>query len=147
MSVEVPNLLGIGYLAPQYTCNRGNVSVPVRWSGIPQGTAELALFVVSFQPAHGKLIFDWAVAGLGPMLHSIPAGQLPARAVVGRNSFGEDGYSICPSKGTTESYAVRVVALPRNLPERQGFDALALYRQAERSSAATSFAGVKYKRP
>ncbi len=146
ISVTVPQLLPSGYLAPRYTCDGGDISPAVSWSGIPSGTDELALFVVSFQPVSGKLFFDWALAGLPAGSHGIQAGHLPTGVMVGRNSAGQDGYTICPPKGKTESYAVRVVALPHAVRLRPGFDALALYRQAERSSAATSFAAVTYTR-
>jgi phosphatidylethanolamine-binding protein (PEBP) family uncharacterized protein len=146
ISVTVPHLLPGGYLASRYTCDGGDASPAVRWSGIPSGTGELVLFVVSFQPVNGKLFFDWALAGLPPASRGIPAGRLPTGAVVGRNSAGQDRYTICPPKGRTENYAVRVVALPHGLRLRPGFDALALYRQAERSSDATSFAAVTYTR-
>jgi phosphatidylethanolamine-binding protein (PEBP) family uncharacterized protein len=147
IDVTVPDLLRGGFMAARHTCDRGDVSLPVRWSGVPHGTAELALFAISFQPVHGRLFFDWAVAGLSPKLREVAAGRLPRDAVVGRNSFGHDGYSICPPSGTRESYAVRVIALPHKLAAQPGFDALTLYRNAERSAKVVGLAGVTYKRP
>jgi phosphatidylethanolamine-binding protein (PEBP) family uncharacterized protein len=119
----------------------------VRWSGVPRDTRELAVFVLNFQPVGGKLFFGWAVAGLNPTSHGISAGTLPPKAVVGRNSFGRVGYSICPPKGKREGYAVKVVALPHKINAKSGFDALAYYRQAERSAKVVGFAGATYLRP
>lgn len=53
------------------------MSLPVRWSGVPRGTVELAIFVLNLQRVHGRLFFDWALAGLSPALHGISAGTLP----------------------------------------------------------------------
>jgi len=147
IGVTVPDLLRGGFIAALHTCDRGDVSLPVRWSGVPHGTAELALFLLSFQPTHGKLFFDWAVAGINPKLHGLTAGRLPPGAVVGRSSFGRSDYSICPPRGTRESYAVKVIALQRKIQARPGFSALTLYRDAGRSANMVGFAGVAYKRP
>ena len=103
------------------------------------------MFVVALQPVNKKLVFDWAVAGLNPTSGGFSAGTLPPGAVVGRNSFGKVGYSICPPKGSGEEhYVVRVVALPRSLAAKPGFDAEALYQEAERSAKFVGLAGGVY---
>jgi phosphatidylethanolamine-binding protein (PEBP) family uncharacterized protein len=115
----------------RYTCDGADVSLPVRWSGAPPGTAEVAIFVVNLQPVHGRLFFDWAVAALGPTLRAIPPGRLPSGAVLGRNSFGKAGYSICPPRGTREEhFIVRVFALAHPLAAKTGFDAETLFHEA-----------------
>jgi hypothetical protein len=118
----------------------------LRWSGLPHGTGELALFILNFQPVHGRFFFDWAVAGLSPKLHGLAAGELPPGAVAGRNGFGRDGYSICPPKGGHETYAVKVIALPRKIPAQTGVDALTLYRDADSSATVLGLASVAYRR-
>ncbi len=146
IGVSVPGLLRNSILPTQYTCDGQDISPPVHWTGVPHGTVELALFAISFRPVNGELSFGWAVAGLSPALHGLAAGKLPAGAVVGRNSSGQDGYSICPPKGRLETYAVKLIALPHAIPAQSGFDALTLYRDAERSAKVVGFAGVKYER-
>jgi len=47
---------------------------------------------------------------------------LPKRAVVGTNSFGERGYSICPPPGSAETYIFALFALPKALDPQKGFD-------------------------
>jgi phosphatidylethanolamine-binding protein (PEBP) family uncharacterized protein len=122
--------------------------LPVRWSGIPTGTAELAVFVLNLQPVHGHLFFDWAVAGLRPTSHGISAATLPPGAVVGRNSFGNVGYSICPAKNIhEEQFIVRLVALRRLVSARPGVGAEALYQEAFRSAKAAGGTGGIYSRP
>jgi phosphatidylethanolamine-binding protein (PEBP) family uncharacterized protein len=147
IGVTVPGLLAGDTLRGLYTCDGRDISPPVRWTGIPRSTAELALFVIDFQPVHGRFFLGWAVAGLSPSSHGIAAGALPSGAAVGRNSFGEAGYSICPPRGRRESYAVKVIALSHRIGVKPGFDAMVLYRQAVQTAKVVGFAGVSYARP
>jgi phosphatidylethanolamine-binding protein (PEBP) family uncharacterized protein len=129
------------------TCDGANVWLPLTWSKIPPGTAELALFIINFKPVNEAVFVDWAVAGLSPSSNGIPAGTLPPGAIVGRNGFGRVGYSICPSKGTSEIYIVRLVALSRPLHPHPGFDAKALYLEAARAAKAIGLGGAgRYSR-
>lgn len=120
-----------GTIARQYTCGGSNSSPVLRWSGVPAGTKEMVLFVMSLVPVSNKLFFDWAVAGLDPHLGGIPAGQLPPGAIVGRNSYGQTAYSICPAGGKRESYVFAVYALPEHLSVNPGFDPATLRQQAK----------------
>lgn len=134
IEVTVPVLLKHPLLGipERYTCNGTGTSLPVRWSGVPSGTAELALFIINITPVDGKLYVDWAVAGLKPTANGIVAGRLPAGAVVGRNSLGNTSYTICPPKGKRETYIVKILALPRPLDAQPGFNASTLYLEAQK---------------
>jgi phosphatidylethanolamine-binding protein (PEBP) family uncharacterized protein len=129
-------------LAMRNTCDGANVWLPFAWSGVPDGTAELVLFIVDLRPFNEAVFVDWAVAGLSPASKGISAGALPAGAVVGRNGFGRIGYSICPPKGRSEAYIARLVALSHPLHPRPGFDAKALYLEAARAAKAVGLAGA-----
>jgi hypothetical protein len=149
MGVSVPALLPGYHIPKRYTCDGADVSLPVQWSAVPHGTVELALFIINFQPVHGHFFFDWAVTGLKPTSQGISAGSLPSGAVVGRNSFGKVGYSICPVKGRRRptSYAVKVLALPYRLPAEPGFEANRLYLEVERlTRKGVGFAAGEYQR-
>jgi phosphatidylethanolamine-binding protein (PEBP) family uncharacterized protein len=113
-------------LDAQYTCAGANHSPPLHWSGVPSGTQELVLFVISTVPVDGKLYFDWAVAGLNPSLKGLSAATLPSGAVQG----GQSGYTICPGSGKSESYVFLLYALPKKLSPAQNFDPAALRQQA-----------------
>jgi phosphatidylethanolamine-binding protein (PEBP) family uncharacterized protein len=147
IETSIPGLLAENRIPTRYTCDGADVSLPVRWSAIPPGTAELAMFVASLQPVHGSEFFNWAVTDLKPTSHGISAGALPPGAVVGRNSFGKVGYSICPARGTHEDYLVRVIALPHPLAAQPGFNAHTLFLDAERISKVVGLTGGKYERP
>jgi phosphatidylethanolamine-binding protein (PEBP) family uncharacterized protein len=146
IGVTVPGLLARYAVPTRYTCDGSDMSLPVQWSHIPPNTAEIALFVVAFEPINGKFLLSWAVTGLSPKLHDLSAGELPSGAIVGRNSFGKEGYSICPERGKREAYVVKIIALPRRLNVAAGFDADVVYREAERMAKYVGLATVNYKR-
>lgn len=132
-------------LPATYTCDGKGLSPALRWQGVPQGTAELALFTMNIQPVQEKLFFDWAVAGLSPDLTEIEAGKLPGGAVVGRNSFGNTGYEICP-EGGAETYMFAVFALPRKLSPAKGFDPSALRTEVLDASGNVGILALSYAR-
>jgi len=128
-----PSSGGPGLLPVQYTCEGKRTSPALRWQGVPEGTAELVLFMMNLRPAQGTLVFDWAVAGISPKLDEIKAGQVPKGAVVGRNSLGMVHYELCP-EGSDETYIMTLFALPKKLSPQQGFDPLALRKEVTDSS-------------
>ncbi len=143
----IPAVVGDHVIPARYTCDGSDVSLPVRWRLVPKGTAELAMFLVKLKSPGKGTFFNWAVAGLSPTSHGVPVGALPAGAVVGRNSFGQAGYSICPPKGSGEEiFILRVVALPHPLAAKPGFDAEAFYKEAERSTKVVGITGGVYTR-
>jgi phosphatidylethanolamine-binding protein (PEBP) family uncharacterized protein len=150
IDVSIPTLHreGEDYIPRRYTCDGADVPLPVRWSGIPAGPAELAMFVVNLLPVQGHLFFDWAVAGLNPTSHGISPGTLPPGAIIGRNTFGNVGYSICPPRGPREEhFIVRVFALARTIRAKTGFDAETLFHEAQRSPRAAGGTSGVYSRP
>jgi phosphatidylethanolamine-binding protein (PEBP) family uncharacterized protein len=133
-------------IAARYTCDGANTSLPISWSQLPPHTAEIEVFVFNFLPVGGKLFADWAIAGLSPSLHGLSAGQLPAGAIVGRNSFGQTGYSICPPKGSNTRFAFLVYALPKSLSVKPGFDPNALRERALHASEHAGLLAFSYRR-
>jgi phosphatidylethanolamine-binding protein (PEBP) family uncharacterized protein len=123
-----PGPESISTLPATYTCDGKDTWPTLRWSGVPAGTAELALLVLNLEPVNEALFFDWAVTGLEPGLTGLESGKLPKGAIVGKNSFGKTGYSICPPNGK-ETYVFALYALPSSLPASKGFDPKALREQ------------------
>jgi phosphatidylethanolamine-binding protein (PEBP) family uncharacterized protein len=137
-----------GRIPARYTCDGADVSPPLRWSAVPHGTAELALFVLNLNspPGAAPLIY-WAVAGLHPTLHGISAGGLPAGAIVGRNSLGQSRYTICPAKSDgLQHYVVALLALPHPVAAAPGFDANALYKTVSNAAEYKGLMGFSYQR-
>lgn len=122
VSPSFPTAEGIAAIPAGYTCDGSGATPALRWAGVPADTRELVLYVMNAKPVNGRLFFDWAVAGLDPHSESLAAGALPPGAVVGTNSFGRQGYSICPEPGGAETYIFALFALPKALAPAPGFD-------------------------
>jgi phosphatidylethanolamine-binding protein (PEBP) family uncharacterized protein len=133
-------------LPKRYTCDGANVSLPFTWSEIPAKTVELDLFIFNVAPVHGKLVPVWAVAGLKPSLRGIPAGNVPAGTIIGRNGVGQNRYSLCPPKGTTGNYVALLDALPQAIPVKPGFDPESLVNKAVTVAEFEGRIGFSYKR-
>jgi phosphatidylethanolamine-binding protein (PEBP) family uncharacterized protein len=108
---------------------------------------EIDLFIVRYEPSSEQEKPAWGVAGIKPTTRSIPAGQLPAGAIVGRNEFGQDRYSVCPAHGTTAEYIVVLDALPRKLPVQPGFATEAVLSRAVHSANHEGELNLTYHRP
>lgn len=142
---SLPSSAGPQALPAEFTCDGKNTSPALSWQGVPEGTAELALFAMNIRPVEGKLFFDWAVAGLSPELEEIKAGELPKGAVVGRNSFGKTGYEICP-EGGDETYMLTLFALPKSLSPAQGFEPFAFRKAVLDVSGDVGLLALTYAR-
>jgi phosphatidylethanolamine-binding protein (PEBP) family uncharacterized protein len=135
-----------GALPAAHTCDGENSWPAMQWDDVPPGTEELALIAMSVQPVEGEIFVDWAVSGLDPSLGGIEAGQLPKGAVMGKNSYGDVAYSICPPEGKSETYIFALYALPQELSQRRGFDPLALREQAGELSRDAGLLAATYTR-
>jgi phosphatidylethanolamine-binding protein (PEBP) family uncharacterized protein len=133
-------------ISSRYTCDGADRWPALHWSGVPAGTAELALFVISARPVNGALFFDWALAGIDPKLKGLQAGALPAGAVSGRGSNGHTDYSICPAGATSETYVFALYALPTSLSPTQGFDPTSLREQALHTARYSGLLVGTYRR-
>jgi len=84
------------------------------------------VFVITL--GHAPPTLNWAVAGLRPSLGGILAGRLPVRSIVGATALETLAYSVCPRASTVPVVmSIVVVALPRRLTLRRGFDASTLF--------------------
>jgi phosphatidylethanolamine-binding protein (PEBP) family uncharacterized protein len=145
-TLRPPSTGGVPMLAAANTCDGEGIWPELAWQGVPPDTAELALFAMSLRPAEGELSYSWTVAGIDPDLTGIPAGRLPKGAVMGRNSFGKVGYTVCPPKGSSETYIFTLYALPKRLTVRSGFDPNALRREVGQLSSNGGVMAVGYRR-
>lgn len=148
ITVSSPAFVKRKSISTRYTCDGADVSPPLRWSHIPKGTAELLLVIGDLLPAPGGgEQISWAVTGLQPSLRGLPAGKLPPSAIVGRNSFGQNRYSICPPKdGSVHEYLVALYALTHTVPAAPGFEAHPLVQTAQRIAEYKGLAGFSYER-
>lgn len=130
----------------RYTCYGAGTSPPLRWGAIPHGAVELVLFILGNDSAGRQPVY-WAVAGLHPTLTGISAGRLPPGAIVGRNTLGQSRYTICPVRSEgLRHYAVALLALPRSVAVRPGFNANAFYKAVLRTAEYAGLTTFTYQR-
>lgn len=105
-----------------YAHELGDVSPPLRWSQIPEGTAELAL-VCEDPDAPGGAFLHWALAGIPTSASGMEAGKPLQEAVPGVNDFGAEGYGgpHPPPDDRPHRYVFRVYALREPLDLAPGF--------------------------
>jgi Raf kinase inhibitor-like YbhB/YbcL family protein len=108
----------------QYTGDGGNVVPPLSWSGVPEGTREMALIVEDPDAPSGTPFVHWLAYKIPPTLARLPE-PTPAAALVreGTNSFGQRGYGgPAPPPGKVHHYQFRLYALDRALDLAPGAD-------------------------
>jgi Raf kinase inhibitor-like YbhB/YbcL family protein len=107
-----------GQIPPQYTCDGSDISPPLAWSGLPEGTRSLVV-VVEDPDARAGVFRHWAAFDVAASLHGLDAGYSANRPAAGfhqaRNDFGKVGYSgPCPPKGHgVHHYHFRLLAVSR----------------------------------
>jgi len=82
----------------EYTCQGQNISPPLRWSGIPEGTKSLALSCIDPDAPGGDFV-HWLVHSIPAEEKNIEAGE-KFEGVEVENDFGKLGYGgPCPPSG------------------------------------------------
>lgn len=115
-----------------------NVSPPLRWSGVPEGTAELVLIIEDPDAPLPRPVVHALVTGIPPAWQALPEGALslpgggPFR--LGRGFLGRRGYAgPRPVRGHgAHRYVFQLVAVDRPL---------ALPEPADRAALLASLAG------
>lgn len=128
-----------------YTCNGRDVSPPLRWSGVPAGTRELAVELID-RDAPGGAFIHWALAGIAPSISALRTGEaVPPGAIPGRNGFGKDGYGgPCPPSGPAHRYLFVLIALGSRSGLTPGFSVASL---PVSGALALGELGATYARP
>jgi Raf kinase inhibitor-like YbhB/YbcL family protein len=108
-----------------YARDGENVSPPLRWDHVPEGTAELVLMCEDPDAPSGRFL-HWLVTDIDPASHGVAPGQLPAHGDAHTNGFGERGWGgpLPPPGDTPHRYCFRLYALPEHvdLPDRATAD-------------------------
>ncbi len=112
-----------GIIPSRYTCEGENVSPPLAWDGVPNGTKSLALIVddpdAPDPKAPKRVWVHWVVYNLPPDTRELPenadATTLRAGAALGLNDFKRTVYSgACPPIGR-HRYFHKLYALDASL--------------------------------
>jgi len=102
-------------IAALYTCEGQNISPPLAWSGVPQGTQSLAL-IMDDPDAPSGIFTHWVVFNIPAESLNLPAAatsaNLPGGTIQGRNSYGTRAYGgPCPPPGSPHHYRFTLYAL------------------------------------
>jgi Raf kinase inhibitor-like YbhB/YbcL family protein len=121
MAIEVtsPAFEDGAEIPSQYTCDGLDVSPPLSWGSVPDGTQSLAL-IADDPDAPGGTFVHWVIYDLPPDTRRLPEDvpnrqTLPSGAAQGVNGAGSIGYiGPCPPSGT-HRYFFKVYALDTEL--------------------------------
>jgi Raf kinase inhibitor-like YbhB/YbcL family protein len=110
-----------GSIPPRHSCEGENVSPPLSWAGVPDGTRSLALIVDDPDAPVGTFT-HWLAWGIDPAAGGLADGEAAPRE--GRNGFGTVGYGgPCPPPGHgRHRYFFRLQALDVELDLEAGAD-------------------------
>ena len=109
----------------QYTCDNKDISPPLQWTGVPQGTQSLVLIVDdpdAPDPAAPKMTWvHWVLYNLpsesNGLSEAVQDNELLSRTLQGVNSWDRTGYGgPCPPIGR-HRYFFKLYALDNILPD------------------------------
>lgn len=109
----------------KHTCDGEDVSPPLAWTGVPEGTQSLTL-IADDPDAPGGTFVHWVIYELPPGLNGLPegvakTGSLEGGGLQGINGFRKIGYNgPCPPRGTTHRYYFKLYALDAKLNLKEG---------------------------
>ncbi len=138
MTIASPDFSGGGVLPAVNTCAGDDLSPNLTLTGVPLGTADVAIVVRDTDPSAQGFV-HWVIANIPAQAASLKQGQVPDGAIEAKNDFGTDGWrGPCPPSGT-HAYDIRAYALaaPSGItPGMPGGEAAALVEAAENKAVA-----------
>jgi len=139
-----------GFIPTKYTCDDVDISPPLEWSGIPEGTKELALICDDPDAPMGTWV-HWVMYNLPPNVQTLPENIPPIKELEngttqGSNDFHKIGYGgPCPPGGT-HRYFFKIYALDTELNLEPGKTKAELLKSIEGHILAEGQLMGKYKR-
>jgi len=140
-----------GAMIPEkYTCDNIDISPPLKWTNIPEGTKTLAIICDDPDAPMGTWV-HWILfnlpADINELSEDIPALEiLPNGAKQGKNDFGKIGYGgPCPPGGT-HRYYFKVYALSEELDIKAGISKSELLKAMEGNILSDEKLMGRYKR-
>lgn len=124
-------------VAAELTCDGEGRSPALVWTGVPTGTAELALVVRD--DSDGWI--HWIVSGIAATDGAVSAAELPLGSTEQVNDSGSAAWDpFCPPEGEDHHYSLELMALPAPAEPFTGdpsADVSNLERQASHRSVLT----------
>lgn len=125
-------------LPERFSADGGDVSPPLAWEGIPEGTKELIL-VADDPDSESGVVTHWVVYGIAPDVAGLPEGLARSTLiddpdiVQGLNEFDESGWSgptFEDDRGPHRCF-FRLIAIDQVLDLRPGVDRAEVRRAAK----------------
>jgi Raf kinase inhibitor-like YbhB/YbcL family protein len=121
-----------GSIPSRYTCDGADVSPPLAWDAVPEGSAAFAL-IVDDPDARGFV--HWVLSDIPGDARELPEGEGDTIGMPGPNDFGRTGWGgPCPPSGE-HRYVFTLYALSEPIGEAAGADAV---REAAGAALATA---------
>lgn len=139
-----------GLIPAKYTCDGADVSPPLQWDAVPEGTRSIALICDDPDAPMGTWV-HWVLFNLPSdakeLAENIPTEEtLPNGAKQGVNDFGRVGYGgPCPPGGT-HRYFFKIYALDTEVGLQAGADKRRLLKTMEGHILEQGQLIGKYKR-
>ncbi len=139
-----------GLIPAKYTCDGADISPPLQWDAVPEGTRSIALICDDPDAPMGTWV-HWVLFNLPgdakELAQNIPTEEtLPNGAKQGVNDFGRVGYGgPCPPGGT-HRYFFKIYALDTEVGLQAGADKRQLLKAMEGHILSQGQLIGKYKR-
>ncbi|RLC37938.1 YbhB/YbcL family Raf kinase inhibitor-like protein [candidate division Kazan bacterium] len=135
-----------GSIPAKYTGEGENINPPLKISGVPENARSLVLIMDDPDAPMG--VWDhWIVWNIPPQTAEIKEGELPAGAVVGTNSFGNQNYGgPYPPPGPAHRYVFKLYALNQGLDLSAGAKKSEVEKAMEGKILAQTTLTGKYNR-
>jgi len=112
------------FIPVKYTCQGQDISPPLEWQGVPEGTKEFAIEL--FDPdAPGGGFVHWVLYNIPGNVKALEEGKIPKGSREGMNDYGRRNYgSPWPPRGPPHRYVFTIYALDKALRDIQTLDDL-----------------------
>lgn len=117
-----------GVISAQCTCDSGNSSPQLAWSGVPKGTKSLVMVMDDPDATYGELgaFVHWILFNIPVTVTELPRGVVKSELAKtgikqGTNTFRAIAYGgPCPPQASTHHYRFSLYALNTYLPLKEG---------------------------
>ena len=139
-----------GMIPAKYTCDEDDISPPLKWDAVPDGTLSIALISDDPDAPMGTWV-HWVLYNLPPDKRELPENfpedeTLPDGTRQGMTDFGKTGYGgPCPPSGT-HRYYFKIYALDSMIDSTTVLDKKALLEKMKGHILAEGQLMGRYKR-
>ncbi|MCJ8305542.1 MAG: YbhB/YbcL family Raf kinase inhibitor-like protein [Nitrosopumilus sp.] len=112
-----------GEIIPKkYGYKHGNISPPLKISGVPENTVSLALIMddPDAMGAVGKVWVHWVLWNIDPKTVEFKENSIPSNCIEGETDFGEIGYGGPAPPDKEHTYIFKLYALDKKLDSKSG---------------------------